>query len=105
MNATIVISIATVNSSVSHSKTKKCLPERRDEGQEQQPEPDEHEPVADAHRGPLQHPRVPEGLFEHVLPSRRRVVSAARHRLTDPDRRDHGPDRQHEQGDADGRKG
>jgi len=35
---------------------------RRDEGEEQQPKPNEHEPVRRAYQTPLQHPRVPKGL-------------------------------------------
>ncbi len=76
-----------------------------DQGEEEQPEADEDEPVADADRGPLQHPGVAERLLEERDRARLRVVGARRGRLAQLDHRDDVPDRLDEQGDADGGDG
>ncbi len=76
-----------------------------DQGEEEQPEADEHEPVAHPDRGPLQHPGVGQRLLEHRAPACTLVGGPVRRRLSEPHHRDDVPDRLDEQGDRHHRDG
>ncbi len=82
----------------------------RHQREEQEPEPDEHEPVGRAHPVPLQHPGVAEGLLEHVRPARPPRVGASEDGLAELDdaddlRRSLREQRDRDQRDRDGHHG
>ena len=77
---------------------------RRDQRENQGAERNKHKPVRHPDLGPLQHPGVPEGLGEQVLPTPARLITSAGSRLAeldDADDRCHGADEDHDTDDRD----